>query len=220
MNAGLVITMLFSKYKVLFGAAAVKADGDPVGTYFPALAPPLFCTNPCGLPAVAPGLHNIVPIPATVRVGMTFADFFMGWLVVAFEVATDLVATAVFNRNDVKELFRKPIQEIMEGYVTKQMAPLLRKLWEKFVQDFKKKVVQGVIKILVSLLFKGKGGRIDLPVLGVGVEWDPKTGKINVGTPSNPRAYGSFDYDGDGPAGQPSPNALDLGLAEGAPHAA
>lgn len=222
-NAGILITLLFTKYKVLFGASAVKANGDAVGTYFPVLAPPLYCTNPCAMPAAVPGPHNILPFPATVRVGMTFADFFMGWAVIAFEVVTDLIATAIFNRNDVKELFRKPFQEIMEGYVTKQMTPLLRKLKEKLIQDFQKKVVGGIVKILVGLLFQGKGGRIDLPVLGVGVAWDPKTGKVTVGTPTNPSSLGTFDYDGPGPAGSPGPaghDALDMALVDGAPHAA
>jgi hypothetical protein len=222
-NAGLVLTIAFSKYKVLFGASAVKADGDAFGTYYPVLAPTLYCSNPFGVPAVVFPLHNPVPFFATVRIGMTLGDFAKGWAAVAFEMALDLLFNLIFNGfrgtlDSLKAVLAKGFSATAKAYAGKAAKGVFdefcRALLRKMGQDTSKKAAAGMLKGIYHYLAKGKGGRIDLPVLGLGVEFEPKTGKIKIGTPGNPEQHGSIDT-----KSAPAGTTTELSVPDGTPHA-
>lgn len=203
MNAGLVLTILFSKYKILFSSGSVQANGSPVGTFFPVIAPPQFCCSPCSLPAIAVPLNNLVPFPNTVGVGMALSDFLAGWAAVIIESAIDLFFTFLFaGPNPFAKAAEKIAAALAESLkagfkaaaVTLKaiVKAVLPKLWEKFKQDLLKKVVVSIVKGIIAYVTSGKGGRIDLPIVGVGIAFNPHTGEISVGTPGNPKAFGGF----------------------------
>jgi hypothetical protein len=187
-SAGMAITILFSKYKIVFGASAVKVNGGAIGTWYPVLAPPMFCSNPCAMPAVAPFQNDLVPYFATVRVGMSEADLLSGWGAVAFEMAVDLFFNflfAGFGFKAGKEAIKKMIEAEAEELFKDALKTLGKALWQKFYRDFFKKVVQGVLRFLHGS--KTKGLRIELPVLGWGIQYDLVTKKWYLGPPGDPK---------------------------------
>lgn len=221
-NAGMALAILFSKYKILFGAGTVQANGSPVGTFFPVLAPPLFCSSPCSLPAILPPLHNIVPFPNTVGVGMSFKDFFRGWVSVVLEMVIDMFFTFLFGSdgpfNKFFDAIGKAAAQLFAPLLKGVASAVLQAIVKQFAKGTLKSLMVGLLKGLIAYLVRGKGGRIDLPIVGMGIEYDPKTNKLHVGPPGNPKMYEIGDL-GSGLGAPPAAHSLAAMLPAGTPAA-
>jgi hypothetical protein len=147
---GAMLAVGFSKYKISFSASTVKVDGKPVGTYFPVIAPPLYCFSPVSMPAVIPTVHNIVPWPCTVRVGMTAGDFGAGWFSVASDQALDLFFNIVFGSGGPGKLKDK-VGQWGEQLFEKIGLPSLKAVGKKLFQDTLKKNLLSPVKQKLEL---------------------------------------------------------------------
>jgi hypothetical protein len=129
---------------------------------------------------------------------MSLGDFILGWAAVLFESAVDLFFTFLFAgfKSPFEDGAKKIAKQAAEAIASTLKAiakAVLPKLWEKFKQDLIKKVIVSIIKGIFAYATSGKGGRIDLPIVGVGIAFNPHTGEISVGTPGNPKALGGFN---------------------------
>lgn len=222
-NAGLVLTILFSKYKILFSSGSVQANGSAVGTFFPFIAPPQFCCSPCSLPAINFPVNNLIPFLNTVGVGMTSMDFLLGWAAVLFESAVDLFFTFIFaGKNPFAEALKKIAKEGAEKAIAVTLKAIakavLPKLLKKYGEDFGKKLAVAIIKFIYAYGTQGKGGRIDLPIVGVGIEFNPKTGEINLGTPGHPKVI-NLGHIGDAHPSHAPTHAFGMPMPAGTPAA-
>lgn len=181
-NLLLITTIPFSKFKVVFGSATVVVNKKPAGGYFPVLAPPVFCNSlPCCLPAIIPPIHNILPVPNTVWVGMTFFDFLGGWLFVAIECGADLL----WNWLGMKAWF-KPIKDAFGNFGQNFLKKIGNELLRTLAQRFAKKTFEDILKRIVVSPIKGK---IDLP-FSIPINIDLTKGTFNVGSWSAPIRVG------------------------------
>lgn len=181
-NLLLITTIPFSKYKILFGAATVLVNGKPAAGYFPILAPPVYCNSlPCSVPAVVPPINNVLPVPNTVWIGMTFFDFLAGWISVAIEAAIDLF----WNWLGMKAWF-KPIKDAFGNFGQNFLKKIGNEVLRTLAQRFAKKLFEDILKRMVTSPIKGK---IDLP-FSTPINIDLTTGRLNVGRWSAPIRVG------------------------------
>ena len=183
LNAGMAITALGSKYKLSFCASTVQANGAPLATFFPVLAPPQFCCVPCSLPAIGT-MNSLVPFPNTVGVGMSANDFLAGWVSVIADCVVDLFFTFLFASKDP---FEKQLQETMGKSLVHLLFELGANIEKSLREDFIKELAATVHKLLADL--RQRGGAIRLGVSGLRLELDAATNTLRGGAEGHPPSF-------------------------------
>lgn len=184
MHAGMAIAVAFSKYKVMFGAATVRANGDALGVWRDAKLPLLYCSSPMSLFCVG-DRNNIDGDSAnTVFVGVSPADVAAGVSAIRTEIVLDLIFGKLFKLGGLKEIFKK----LPPGYSD----------WAKqYAKSLAKNLAKGLGGAVTTLGGRPKV-RVEIPVVGVGVE--ATRDGIKIGPPGEPGQYLDTSKD----EGQPS----------------
>lgn len=174
-NALLPLTICTSSCKNLFGAGTVLLEKKPAAGFFPLLAPILTCCFPIPVP------WFMLPVPNTVWIGMTFADFMAGWARVAVEVAV----AAIFAKLGGNKYFSK-IGEAGEAVGARLAARLGGKaIAQAIAKEYGKALAEDLFKgLTVSMITQGK---VEAPYQIA--EYNPWTGEGKV-----------FTHEGRGPA--------------------
>jgi hypothetical protein len=164
-NLGIALAILFSKYKIPFSASTVMAKGKAVATHFPFIMPPLFCCNPCAMPAMI--VNQLVMDNFTVYINTTFGDWLRGLESIAYEMATDALFNKLFKKYDkIFSPFSKAAKEAAEK-AGQAAAASAKEAAKAFVQKLLEKFFQGAVKNAAKSAGKAADGKPEVPKVPV-----------------------------------------------------
>jgi hypothetical protein len=172
LNPGMGLATLLSKYKINFGAAKVKVQGDAVAIFLWVIAPPAFCGVPMTLPAM--GVLNSLATWSTVKVGASAMDLVAGWASTAIDAAADLLTWCLTG--GVKPPGAFDVKDVVKGLAI----------------DIVKGLAVDVIKAGARYATTGSWGSIRADIIanhGLQINENPDTGlpaNIQFGTPGDP----------------------------------
>ena len=102
-----------SSRKVMFSASTVKMQGK--GTGCAAIWPPYTILLSCGEPVSLPASRSLLSNLNTVKVGLTWGDFFAGFLTIIVSIGLDLLFKAIGDKLGAKDAARAAFQATWGG---------------------------------------------------------------------------------------------------------
>lgn len=202
-NAGIALAILLSKYKLNFGASAVKVQGDPIAIFFWVVMPPVYCAQPVSLPALT--VPNSLATWSTVKIGASYMDMAAGWGSIGLDMAADLVTMIITKGYEPPGPFS--LKDFVKGIAV----------------DFVKGLAVDVGKAVARYATTGSWGSIRGDILfntGIQINENPDTHlpeSVTFGTQGEPAKYGTL-FGSTTPAPAPPPPAAPRQLPQGVPH--
>jgi hypothetical protein len=214
-NPLLPLTIATSMCKCLFGAANTLANNLPVAGFFPGLAPILICMFPVPIP------WNVVPIPNTLLVGFTLADFLAGWGRCLITIGVSAVFARFGGRIPGFNRFGEAGSRLGQRFGVNLASRMSSEVGMNLAIRLSRTVFQAVAEDLfkgatASLLTQGK---IELPFQIA--EYNPFTGEGQVGTTGFNTGQGgpNVSLQGGVDAAHTSSASPDAGASSGLPTA-
>lgn len=155
-----------SSRKVVFSASTVKMQTKAIGCA--ALWPPYAVLLSCGEPVSLPGSRSLLSNMNTVKVGLTWGDYFAGLLTILVSIGLDLLFKAIGDKLGAKDAVRATFQATWGGALRSVWSDATGNFFRNQASNLAKNTLSGLLGANIALLSGTGSPQIKI---GIGNSW-------------------------------------------------
>ncbi|MFV9645337.1 MAG: hypothetical protein ACNYWU_05890 [Desulfobacterales bacterium] len=164
-----------SSRKVMFSASTVKMQGK--GTGCAAIWPPYTILLSCGEPVSLPASRSLLSNLNTVKVGLTWGDFFAGVLTIVISIGLDLIFKKIGDYFGGKEIACRIFQNTWQGALSRVGHEVSNHFIRNQLSSLAKNTLSGLAGAGISALTGTGPPQIKI---GIGNSWVGGEGVFDV----------------------------------------